>query len=100
MHLKEIGGDAMRARSDEASARRQIQAFFGSLFGHAWIDIQQRQPFAVDRNLELLVRNIAEKRSFGIAVQQRAEVVLAVGREVEHDRYAAAGTEWRPGHLP
>jgi len=92
-HLDERGGDALRAGLHVDRRRRHVEPVRIGL-AHQVIDRKQRRARAVDRHFNLLAaRGAAEEVAGGPAVQQHLEDVFAVGREVVHDRDAAAGPD-------
>ena len=69
--------------------------------GHFWIDIQQRDPFAVDGHLDLFAFRLRSNQdSIRIVERLDSEAVVAIRREVENHRDAAAGSERRTFDMP
>src|SRR5262245_39881630 len=99
MFLKKCGGHAMRSGTDENSSGWQVETLLRGLLRHVQIDLQKRNPSAVDRNLQLFIGNVAEEGAFGIAMEQRAEVVLPIGGEVVHDRDSTSRSNRRSRHM-
>ena len=66
------------------------------LLVHARVDVHQRHPLAVDRDLDLLTAiRSAEQVAGGAHVQHDLEPVVAVGRKHMQGRQPAAGAERR-----
>src|SRR3954467_2180671 len=79
----------MRSGIQERLAGIHVQAR-GQRFRDVLIDRLQRDALAVNSDFQLLARNVAEEATGGRAVEKRAEIVFAIGREVV--RYGDAAT--------
>src|SRR5262249_49572218 len=90
---------AMRAGFHGETSCRQIQTGRRG-FGHAWINVQQRHTFSVDRNFELLVGHPTKELTRRSAMQQRPERVVSVRWKVVHDGNPTTRAEWRAIDMP
>ena len=96
-------GDSLRARPDMDGNGLDGEAFDGFV-AHAFVDFQDRRPFAIDQDFNQLI--FAGHQNGGVAEQLAAdrshhgerEGVGAIGRKLVHHRHAATRAERRPRH--